>query len=64
MRCRILHPVMCVLVAFVLPVNTLLAGGPVNAKKAAKAAAFAEEVNNLYAQIDLQEVGLTKKAFE
>jgi len=65
MRCRILHPgFLCVLVAFVLPVNVLIAGGPVNSKKAAKAAAFSEEVNNLYEQIDLKEVGLTKKAFE
>jgi hypothetical protein len=65
MRRRILHPgFLCVLVAFVLPVNALIAGGPVNAKKAAKAAAFAEEVNNLYDQIDLKELGLTKKAFE
>ena len=65
MRCRILHPgFLCVLVAFVLPVNVLIAGGPVNSKKAAKAAAFAEEVNNLNEQIDLKEVGLTKKAFE
>jgi len=65
MRRRILHPgFLCVLVAFVLPVNVLIAGGPVNAKKAAKAAAFAVEVNNLYTQIDLKELGLTKKAFE
>src|SRR6185437_11778202 len=65
MRCRILHPgFLCVLVAVVLPVNVLIAGGPVNAKKAAKAAAFAVEVNNLYTQIDLKELGLTKKAFE
>lgn len=65
MRRRILHPgFLCVLVAFVLPVNVLIAGGPVNSKKAAKAAAFAGEVNNLYAQIDLKELGLTKKAFE
>src|SRR5215469_11054524 len=65
MRRRILHPgFLCVLVAFVLPVNVLIAGGPVNSKRAAKAAAFAAEVNNLYAQIDLKEIGLTKKAFE
>ena len=65
MRRRILHPgFLCVLVAFVLPVNVLIAGGPVNAKKSAKAAAFAVEVNNLYTQIDLKELGLTKKAFE
>jgi hypothetical protein len=65
MRRRILHPgFLCVLVAFVLPVNVLIAGGPVNSKRAAKAAAFAEEVNNLYTQIDLKEIGLSKKAFE
>jgi len=56
----------CVLVAFVLPVNVLKAGNPVTtkSKRASKAAAFAEEVTNLYDQIDLKEVGLTKKAFE
>ena len=65
MRRRILHPgLLCVLVAFVLPVNVLIAGGPVNSKKAAKAAAFAAEANNLYAQIELKELGLSKKAFE
>lgn len=52
------------MVAFVLPVNVLRAGNPVSSKKAAKAAAFAEEVTALYTQIDLQEMGLTKKAFE
>jgi hypothetical protein len=65
MRRRFLLPgLLCVVVAFVLPVNVLRAGGPVNAKKAAKAAACAEKVNNLYEQIDLKELGLTKKAFE
>lgn len=65
MRRRILHPgLLCVLVAFVLPVNSLIAGGPVNSKRAAKAAAFAAEANNLYAQIELKELGLSKKAFE
>jgi len=56
-----------VLVAFVLPVSVLRAGNPVAAKSnksASKAAAFAEEVSNLYTQIDLKQAGLTKKAFE
>ena len=55
------------LVAFVLPVSVLRAGNPVAAKSnksASKAAAFAEEVSNLYTQIDLKQAGLTKKAFE
>ncbi len=65
MRRSFLHPgFWCVLVAFVLPVNVLRAGNPVSAKKTAKAAAFAEEANNLYTAIDLKEIGLTKKAFE
>ncbi|HEY4288951.1 MAG TPA: murein L,D-transpeptidase catalytic domain family protein [Puia sp.] len=68
MRCRILKPgFWCVLVAFVLPVSVLRAGNPVTAKSsksASKAAAFAEEVSNLYTQIDLKQAGLTKKAFE
>ena len=65
MRRRFLNPAfLCVLVAFVLPVNVLRAGNPVSAKRAAKAAAFAMEASNLYTALDLQEVGLTKKAFE
>src|ERR1700754_246208 len=68
MRRRILQPgFWCVLVAFVLPVSVLRAGNPVAAKSsksASKAAAFAEEVSNLYTQIDLKQSGLTKKAFE
>ena len=68
MRRRILKPgFLCVLVAFVLPVSVLRAGNPVAAKSsksASKAAAFAEEVSNLYTQIDLKQAGLTKKAFE
>ena len=68
MRRRILQPgLWCVLVAFVLPVSVLRAGNPVAAKSsksASKAAAFAEEVSNLYTQIDLKQSGLTKKAFE
>jgi hypothetical protein len=56
--------VWCVLIAFFLPVSLLRAGGnPVKAKNAEKAA-FAEEVSTLYEQIDLKEIGLTKKAFE
>jgi hypothetical protein len=65
MRRRLLHPgFLCVLVAFVLPVSTLRAGGPVKAKSTAKAVAFAAEVTNLYQEFDLKEVGLSKKAFE
>ena len=52
------------MVAFVLPVNVLRAGNPVSAKRSAKAVAFAAEVSNLYQTFDLQEIGLTKKAFE
>lgn len=65
MRRSLFHPgFWCVLVAFVLPVNVLRAGGPVKAKSSAKAAAFAAEVTNLYQQFDLQDAGLGKKAFE
>ena len=54
----------CALIALLLPVSVLRAGGnPVKAKTAEKAA-FAEEVSTLYEQIDLKEIGLTKKAFE
>jgi hypothetical protein len=69
MRRRNLKPlVWCVWIAIFLPVNVVLAGGgnPIktrSAAKAAKAAAFAEEVTALYEQFNLQEVGLTKKAF-
>jgi hypothetical protein len=65
MRRSLFHPgFWCVLVAFVLPVSALRAGGPVKAKSSAKAAAFAAEVTNLYQQFDLQDAGLSKKAFE
>ncbi|MBS1601351.1 MAG: murein L,D-transpeptidase catalytic domain family protein [Bacteroidetes bacterium] len=66
MRRILTRGLLCVMVAFVLPVNVLKAGNPVTTKstRASKAAAFAEEVTNLYDQIDLKEVGLTKKAFE
>ena len=52
------------MVAFVLPVSVLRAGGPVKAKNSAKTAAFAAEVTTLYQEFDLQEAGLSKKAFE
>ncbi len=52
------------MVAFVLPVSVLRAGGPVKSKSSAKAVAFAAEVTTLYQEFDLQEVGLNKKAFE
>src|ERR1700748_1345208 len=68
MRRSFLHPgFWCVLAAFVFSVSVVRAGGPAGnpvKAKSAKAAAFAEEVTNLYEQIDLKEVGLTKKAFE
>ncbi|HXB09110.1 MAG TPA: murein L,D-transpeptidase catalytic domain family protein [Puia sp.] len=65
MRRSLFHPgFLCVLVAFVLPVSVLQAGGPVKAKSLAKAAAFSAEVTNLYQEFDLKEVGLTRKAFE
>jgi|SRR6185312_7403142 hypothetical protein len=66
MRRRFLLPgILCVLVAFVLPVNVLKAGGnPVSTKRSAKASAFAAEVSSLYQAFDLQEIGLNKKAFE
>jgi len=65
MRRSFLHPgFWCVLVAIVLPVSALRAGGPVKTKSSAKAVAFAAEASALYQQFDLQEAGLTKKAFE
>jgi len=66
MRRSLFHPgFWCVLVAFVLPVHVLRAGGgPVKAKSSAKAAAFSAEATALYLEFDLQESGLTKKAFE
>jgi hypothetical protein len=69
MRRRNLKPlVWFIWIASFLPVNAALAGGnPVknhSTAKAAKAAAFAEEVSTLYDQFNLEEVGLTKKAFQ
>jgi hypothetical protein len=64
MRRSLFHPgFWCVLVAFVLPVSALRAGGPVKAKSA-KAAAFAAEAATLYQTFDLQETGISKKALE
>lgn len=64
-RSRLLHPgFLCVLVAFVLPVSVLKAGGPAKTSHSARAAAFAAEVTTLYQEFDLQEMGLTKKAFQ
>jgi hypothetical protein len=57
----------CAAVAFVLPVNVLIAGGgnPASSKaKSAERAAFTAEVTHLYEDIDLKEIGLSKKAFE
>ena len=69
MSYRNLKPLICcVLIASFLPINAVLAGGnPVkshSAAKAAKAAAFSEEVSALYDQFNLEEMGLTKKAFQ
>jgi L,D-transpeptidase catalytic domain len=66
MRRWYLNPlVWCVWIALFLPVKGLKAGGPAKTThSSAKAAAFAMEVSNLYDQFDLQEVGLTKKAFQ
>jgi hypothetical protein len=54
---------------FVLPVSVLRAGNrggnPHSSKtKSAEKAAIAVEAANLYEEIDLKEIGLTKKAFE
>jgi hypothetical protein len=68
MRRSFLHPVFwCVMLALLGPVTVLKAGtghGPGSGKAAAARAAFAEEVTSLYEQINLKEIGLTKKAFE
>jgi hypothetical protein len=72
MRRSLLNPLfLCVLIAFVAPVSGLKAGGgptggPINStkRKNAEKAAFAEEVTLLYDQINLKELGLTRKAFE
>ena len=69
MRRSLLNPwFWCVLIAFVMPVSGLKAGGNPSsahsARKADKKAAFAEEVTLLYEQINLKELGLTRKAFE
>lgn len=65
MRRRFFHPgFWCVLVAFVLPVGVVRAGGPVKSTRSARAAAFAAEATALYQDFDLQEAGLTKEAFE
>jgi L,D-transpeptidase catalytic domain len=57
----------CVLVALLGPVSVLRADtvGPGQKKhKSVDRSAFAEEVTTLYEQINLKELGLTKKAFE
>ncbi len=66
MRRWYLNPlVWCVWIALFLPVKALKAGGPVKThSSSAKAAAFAVQASNLYDQFDLQEMGLTKKAFQ
>lgn len=68
MRRSLLAPLLlCVLVAIVVPVSGLKAGGGgphTPGHKNAEKAAFAEEVTLLYDQINLKELGLTRKAFE
>ncbi|HTI11980.1 MAG TPA: murein L,D-transpeptidase catalytic domain family protein [Puia sp.] len=65
MRRSLLSPlILCVLIAMVVPVSGLKAGGVHPTHKSAEKAAFAEEVTLLYDQINLKELGLTKKAFE
>jgi L,D-transpeptidase catalytic domain len=57
--------IMCVLLAFLTPVPSSYAGEGEKAavhKKSAKTL-FAETVSTLYDEIDLKELGLTKKAF-
>ncbi|HEV2353301.1 MAG TPA: murein L,D-transpeptidase catalytic domain family protein [Puia sp.] len=65
---RYLKPlVWCICIAMFIPVNALRAGGnPVKSHssvRAAKAAALAEEVSELYEEFNLKDLGLTKKAF-
>jgi hypothetical protein len=71
MRRSLLNPgVLCVALAFVAPVQVLKAGGGggkgagVHTHVRAASAAFTEEVNSLYEDANLEEMGLTKKAFE
>ena len=69
MRHSFLNPwFWCVLIAFVMPVSGLKAGGnPTSAHsthKADKKTAFLGEAALLYEQIDLKDLGLTRKAFE
>jgi len=74
--CRILFiPVWLVVLAVVAPVNVLRADGGggggakvrkhvISSRASAKSAAFEAEVAALYDQINLKEIGLSKKAFE
>ena len=65
MRRSLLHPLfLCVLIAIAVPVTGLKANGGHPTHKSAAKAAFAEEATLLYDQINLKELGLTKKAFE
>jgi hypothetical protein len=68
MRRSLLNPwVLCILLAFAMPVKTLQAGGggkgPSGHKRGDRAA-FVEMVSALYEEIDLKELGLTKQAFD
>jgi hypothetical protein len=53
-----------VLIAFMAPVTIVKAGTRPGIHKHIEKAAFEEEVSALYEQINLKEIGLTKKAFE
>jgi len=72
MRVRLINPLfLCVLVALLGPVTLLRAGGGDGKnsrtnpnRKSAEKAAFDDEVAILYEQINLKDMGLTKKAFE
>src|ERR1700738_2521284 len=65
MRRSLLNPLFwCVLIALAAPVSGLKAGGGPSTRKTAEKAAFDEEVSLLYDQINLKELGLTRKAFE
>src|SRR5450631_2982032 len=66
---RVANPfIVCVLVAFLAPAGLIRAyatpGGGDGGRKSAEKAAFKEEVDVLYEQAELKDLGLTRKAFE
>jgi len=66
---RVANPfIVCVLVAFLAPAGLIKAyaapGGGDGGRKSAEKAAFKEEVDVLYEQAELKDLGLTRKAFE